>query len=56
MRTVTGRSISVKHQQPRAGDVRDSLASLTKIERVLGYKPVVDLDTGLAHTINYFRN
>lgn len=39
----------------RAGDVRDSLASLEKTSKVLGYKPVADLDTGLVKTIEYFR-
>ena len=39
----------------RAGDVHDSLASLDKIERLLGYRPVTDLDTGLRKTLNYCR-
>lgn len=56
IRAATGASVEPEYIDGRAGDVRDSLASLTKIERVLGYKPVVDLDTGLTHTINYFRN
>lgn len=56
IRAATGAGVEPEYIERRAGDVRDSLASLSKIERVLGYKPVVDLDTGLAHTINYFRN
>ncbi|HEX6557994.1 MAG TPA: SDR family oxidoreductase [Longimicrobiales bacterium] len=39
----------------RAGDVRDSLASLEKSQRVLGYQPIVSLDEGLRNTIAYFR-
>lgn len=56
IREATGASVEPEYIERRAGDVRDSLASLEKIERVLGYEPVVDLDTGLTHTINYFRN
>lgn len=45
------------HYQPaRAGDVRDSMASLEKIERTLGYKQIIDIDTGLRYTIDYWRS
>jgi nucleoside-diphosphate-sugar epimerase len=39
----------------RAGDVRDSLASLEKIKHGIGYTPEVDLDEGLQLTLNFFR-
>jgi len=44
---VTGREIPVEHRPPRAGDVRDSLASLDRARAVLGYEPPVPLATGL---------
>jgi UDP-glucose 4-epimerase len=47
VRRVTGRPIQVEHLPPRAGDVRDSLASLARAERVLGYVPQVGLEEGL---------
>jgi nucleoside-diphosphate-sugar epimerase len=56
IREAVGASVEAEYVETRAGDVRDSLASLEKIRRVLGYKPVVDLDAGLHQTINYFRN
>lgn len=52
---ITGTKATPQYSARRAGDVRDSLASLEKTERVLGYKPVVDLDGGLTQTIEYFR-
>lgn len=52
---IAGVSASPRYEAGRAGDVRDSLASLTRAERVLGYKPVVDLDAGLMKTIDHFR-
>jgi nucleoside-diphosphate-sugar epimerase len=52
---ITGNQGNPTYAPRRAGDVRDSLASLDKIERVLGYKPVVDLETGLKTTVNYFK-
>ena len=39
---------------PRAGDVRDSLASLERAEQVLGYRPLVGLAEGLARTWDWF--
>jgi nucleoside-diphosphate-sugar epimerase len=52
---LAGSNIEPVYAPKRAGDVRDSLASLEKIERVLGYKPVVDLDEGLRQTVSHFR-
>jgi len=38
-------------QPSRAGDVRDSLASLDRTSRVLGYRPLVPFDEGLRRTV-----
>jgi UDP-N-acetylglucosamine/UDP-N-acetyl-alpha-D-glucosaminouronate 4-epimerase len=52
--TITGRQLDVAHQPPRGGDVRDSLASLDRAERLLGYKPRVSLEAGLQRTWTWF--
>lgn len=39
---------------PRRGDVRDSLADITKAERALGYKPKVSFEQGLEETTKWF--
>lgn len=56
IRKLAGTQAQATYAARRAGDVRDSLASLDKIGRVLGYQPVVSLDEGLARTIAHFRN
>jgi len=38
----------------RAGDVKHSLADLTRAHDVLGYRPVVDFKTGLARTLEWY--
>jgi len=43
-----------QYEPARVGDVRDSLASLDRSGRVLGYEPVVSLEEGLQRTIESF--
>ena len=43
------------HGQARKGDVRHSLADITKAQRILGYEPKVDLETGLRKTIEWMK-
>jgi UDP-glucose 4-epimerase len=40
----------------RAGDVRDSLASLERAERLLGYRPAISWRDGLATTLAWYRD
>jgi nucleoside-diphosphate-sugar epimerase len=54
---LAGRDDAVaEHTPARAGDVRDSLASLQNAERLLGYTPAVGLREGLAATVEFFRS
>ena len=43
-----------QYEPARVGDVRDSLASLDRSRRVLGYEPVVTLEEGLRRTVESF--
>ncbi|MEO6445705.1 MAG: SDR family oxidoreductase [Gemmatimonadaceae bacterium] len=52
---VTGRSVEVTHRPPRAGDIRDSLASLERARAVLGYAPPVSLAEGIARLWEWLR-
>jgi UDP-glucose 4-epimerase len=54
VRQVTGRDVKAEHVPPRAGDVRDSLASLERAKQALGYEPRVGLREGLARTWAWF--
>ena len=47
---ILGTDLEPEFLPARPGDVRDSLASLDRIERVLGYRPVVDFEAGLRLT------
>ena len=53
---VTGQRVAREHVAPRAGDVRDSQASLERAGRVLGYVPEVGLEEGLRRTWSWFQS
>jgi nucleoside-diphosphate-sugar epimerase len=56
MKTVTGKSqVTARHEPPRAGDVRDSLADLTQARALLGYEPRVNLEDGLRLTFDWWQ-
>jgi len=48
--------IEVKHGPERAGDVRDSLADISKAKTLLGYEPTHNLKEGIAEAIEWYRN
>jgi UDP-glucose 4-epimerase len=52
---LLGTNIQPRHEPPRIGDVRESLADISQARNMLGYEPVVDFDTGLARSIEYYR-
>jgi len=39
----------------RGGDIKHSLADISKAEAALGYKPVVDFEDGLRRTVEWYR-
>ncbi|MGA2583708.1 MAG: NAD-dependent epimerase/dehydratase family protein [Tepidisphaeraceae bacterium] len=43
------------HGPDRAGDVKHSLADLTRARQILGYEPVVDFNRGLEATMEWYR-
>ena len=50
LQSVTHSKVSASHGPPRAGDVRDSQADISKAERLLAYRPLVGFEEGLART------
>jgi nucleoside-diphosphate-sugar epimerase len=50
---ILGKPVEKKHLPPRAGDIRDSWADLSKAERLLGYRPTIALEDGLRKTIEF---
>jgi nucleoside-diphosphate-sugar epimerase len=55
MNRIVGTSLQPIYREPRAGDVRDSQADITKAKHLLGYEPHVGLEEGLKHTLAWCR-
>src|SRR5437899_1194767 len=45
-----------KYGPERGGDIRHSLADISKAEAALGYKPKIDFEEGLRRTVDWYRN
>ena len=57
LKGLTGKhDVTVDYQPPRAGDVKHSLADITRARELLGFEPRVDLKSGLELTMDWWRN
>ena len=50
-----GEAISPTYEPGRAGDVKHSLADVSKGQQLLGYRPQVTFSDGLAQTVQWYR-
>jgi len=48
-----GREIAVEHVAPRPGDIRHSLADISRAKELLGYEPLVRWEDGIGPTLAY---
>jgi UDP-glucose 4-epimerase len=55
LKKIIGYTGEVKHGPERAGDVKHSLADLSRAEKHLGYKPKVNFEEGLRKTVDWYR-
>jgi UDP-glucose 4-epimerase len=47
--------VQPRHEPPRPGDVRESMADITAARTVPGYEPQIDFEEGLRRSIDYYR-
>jgi len=50
-----GTSVEPVYADPRPGDIRHSFADISAAEKVLGYRPQVDFEAGLARTVAWYK-
>jgi len=56
MREMLGSRVDVAYGPLRNGDVKDSLADITRARTLLGYEPLVPFEAGLKKTIDWYRS
>jgi nucleoside-diphosphate-sugar epimerase len=49
--SVSGKKLKPEFTRARAGDIRHSLADTTKARELLGFKPKIELEDGLAELL-----
>lgn len=55
IRDLLGKEHSATYREERAGDIRNSLADISKAETLLGYKPATRFLDGLKETVAFFK-
>jgi UDP-glucose 4-epimerase len=56
LKAASNLSPVVRHGHPRAGDVRDSLADISKARKAFGFEPAVTIDEGLPEYMQWARS
>ena len=55
LKELTGSGLQPTYREERAGDIRDSLADVSKASALLGYAPAVTIGQGLEITLDWFK-
>jgi len=55
LKDLTGYDGQPKYGPERGGDIKHSLAEISKAEAALGYKPLVNFEEGLKRTVEWYR-
>jgi nucleoside-diphosphate-sugar epimerase len=56
LENLIGFNGEVKYGPERAGDVKHSLADLSRSTKHLGYTPLVNFEEGLKKTVDWYRD
>jgi nucleoside-diphosphate-sugar epimerase len=55
LQPLTGYKGQPKYGPERGGDIKHSLADISRVEAALGYKTIVDFEEGLKRTVEWYR-
>ena len=55
LRRISSKNLEAKYDPPREGDIRDSLADISRAREALGYEPTVGFEEGLERTFEWYR-
>jgi UDP-glucose 4-epimerase len=52
---IIGKKLEIKYDNPRPGDIKHSLADISKAKKSFNYKPIFNLEKGLKETVKWFQ-
>jgi UDP-N-acetylglucosamine 4-epimerase len=55
LKKAAGSGVEPVYAAPRPGDIRDSLADISKAHQLLDYQPTVRIEEGLRLTLEWFK-
>jgi nucleoside-diphosphate-sugar epimerase len=55
LQKIIGSNLPARYEEARAGDVRHSLAAISRAKDLIGYHPLVGLAEGLGRTVEWYR-
>lgn len=55
LKGLTGYQGKPAYEDPRAGDIKESLADISRAQSLLGYQPTVDFSEGLRRTVDWYK-
>ena len=55
LQKIIGSNLPARYEETRAGDVRHSLADISRARELVGYRPLVSLAEGLKQTVAWYR-
>jgi len=55
LKSIAGSTIDAMHREDRAGDVKNSLADISKAQKMLNYHPAISCKEGLKITFDWFK-
>ena len=55
IRELLGKDIEPVYAPPRAGDIKESLADVSRAKELIGYEPIVDFDAGIRLAIDWYK-
>ena len=56
LKKLTGYAGEVKYEPERAGDIKHSLADISRARKHLGFDPKIDFEEGLRRTVEWYRS
>ncbi|MGH7797327.1 MAG: SDR family oxidoreductase [Candidatus Binatia bacterium] len=54
LQRITQKGLAIGHVAARPGDVRQTLADISRSREILGYRPAVSFEEGILRTVRYF--